>query len=237
MRSAQRHQLKHDRFAEATKETVSWAVEHRKTLITAIVVAALALVLVLGGWGWLERQNRLASVQVGKAIRTYQTEIRPAGAAPQPNVPSFASAEERAKAAQAEFSAIAEKYGFTKNGRLASYFVGLTALELGDYAAAERRLKDVAERGDQDLQALAKFALASVYRSTGRQKEAIDIYRQLSEKPTPSVSKTTVQLELAALFEAIQQPDEARRIYEQIGKDAPAGIAAQIAQSRLQTLK
>jgi len=51
------------------------------------------------------------------------------------------------------------------------------------------------------------------------------------------VGKVTVQLELAATYQADQQPLEAKRIYEQIQKENPASEAAQIASAKLQELK
>jgi TolA-binding protein len=45
------------------------------------------------------------------------------------------------------------------------------------------------------------------------------------------------QMQLAALYESSQQPQEAKRIYEQIVKENPKTEAEQIAQGKLQTLK
>src|SRR5207245_452582 len=101
------------------------------------------------------------------------------------------------------------------------YFSGVTASTMGDTATAERDLKKVASSGDKDLAALAKFALASVYRRTNRPKEAIDLYKQLADKPTASVGKSMAEFELAALYQEQQQPKEAKRIYEQLQKDNP----------------
>ncbi len=236
MRGYTRHQLKQDRFAEATKETVSWAVEHRNKIVTTGVIAGVAILVILGGWYWITYRDQQAGTALGTALRTYQAPLRPANMPADPNVQSFTSAAERAKAANAEFRNLADNYGSTNSGKIARYFLGLTDRDLGDMQGAERELKQVSGSGNKDLAALAKLALAGIYRDAGRDKEAVDLYNDLVAHPTESVSKTTAQLELAALYEA-KQPGEARRLYEQIRKDEPAGAAAEIAANRLANIK
>jgi tetratricopeptide (TPR) repeat protein len=235
VRSSTRHQLKQDRFAEATKETVSWAVEHRGKLITGAVVIAALLVIVIGGWAFLRYRDQQASAKLGEAMRTYEAPIVPPGTPSQGNVVTFTSAAERGKAAVKQFSEIAGKYSLTRSGKIARYFEGVAALDVGDNALAEKALSEVAG-GNEDLSALAKFALASVYRRQNREADAVRIYKELIENPTNSVPKSTAQLELASLYEA-KQPEEAAKIYQQVAKDSPAGPAGELANARLQAMK
>src|SRR5437016_5556928 len=153
-----------------------------------------------------------------------------------PISPSFASTEERATAAHKQFQEIVSKYPHTRSGEIARYFLGLTSLQLGDYAAAGRELKSIADSHNEDFASLAKFALASVYRNTNRNKDAIELYKKLADKPTRTVGKVTAQLELAETYQASQQPLEAKRIYEQIQKENPSSDAAQVASAKLQEL-
>jgi len=57
------------------------------------------------------------------------------------------------------------------------------------------------------------------------------------KKPTKTVSKVTAQLQLADLYEASNQPLDAKRTYEEIKKESPAGEAAQLATQKLAELK
>ena len=54
MRAETRHQLKQDRFSQATfgaaEATVHWTVEHKTKLIAGAVVIAVVLAASLGGW-------------------------------------------------------------------------------------------------------------------------------------------------------------------------------------------
>ena len=235
MRGYTRHQLKEDKFAEAAKGTFTWAGHHQKlvTLGSSLLLAVVALGI--GGWAFLQWREQKASFDLGSALRTYQRPLRPAGTPPNPDFPSFASAAERAKTARAEFQAVADHYSYTRSGRMARYYVGLTAMDSGDTSAAERELKDVADSGNKDLAPLGKFALAALYRSQKRDADAIQLYRQLIDQPSDSVPKTMAQLELASLYEE-KQPAEASRLYQQIRTEDPAGAAGEIAATRLEQL-
>jgi tetratricopeptide (TPR) repeat protein len=241
VRAETRHQLKQDKFSrvtiDAAERTVHWSAEHQTKLlvVTAIVLAVAAIIS--GGWYYLGQQDQKASVDFSRAIRTLDTPVRPPNMPPQPDNPSFASSKERATAAHKQFQEIADKYPHTHAADFAHYFLGLTSSDLGDNAAAERELQKVASYHNADLSALAKFALASVYRNTNRDKQAIDVYKQLIAKPTATVSKVAAQMELAATYQSANQPLEAKRIYEQIQKENPASEASQMALAKLQALK
>lgn len=241
MRAETRRQLKQDKFSKATlqvaEQTVHWSAEHKGKVIAGAVVVVVVVAAVLGGWYYLTMQDQKASVEFSKAVQTLSEPVRPAGIPPQPDYPSFASANERATEAHKQFQAIADKYPHTHAGDFARYFVGVTSAQLGDNAAAERELKPVTQYHNADLSALAKMALASVYRNTNRNKDAEDLYNQLIQKPTSTVSKVSAQMQLAETYVAEGKPSEAKKIYEQIQKDAPQSEAAQLASNKLQELK
>jgi len=228
VRAETRHQLKQDRFSRATfgaaEATVHWTVEHQSRLIIGGVVLAVVLGAAFGGWYYLNRQDQRASVELNQAVRTL-------------DFPSFASAKERATEARKRFQTVLNNYPHTRTAEFAHYFLGLTSAQMGDNAAAEHDLKDVASSHNDDLAGLAKLALAAVYRNTNRTKDAIDLYKGLIAKPTRSVGKVTAQKELAETYQSSQQPAEAKRIYQQMQKENPATEVAQFATQKLQELK
>ena len=241
MRAETRHSLKQDRFSKVTLETaertVHWTVEHQKTLIIGGIIVLVVILAGFGGWYYLNQQDQKASVEFGQAIRTLDGPVRPPNTPAQPGLQSFTSVQERATEAHKQFRAVVDKYPHTHAAEFATYFSGVTASTMGDTAGAERDLKKVSSSGDKDLAALAKFALASVYRKSNRPKDAIDLYKQLADKPTTSVGKSMAQLELASLYQDQQQPQEAKRIYEQLQKENPNTDVASIASSKLAALK
>jgi TolA-binding protein len=241
VRAEVRHQLKQDRFSRTTidvaERTVHWSVDNKNKLIAGAIALVIVISAVLGSWYYLEQQDEKASVDFGKATQVMDTPVRPAGMPAQPDYPSYASSTERATEARKQFQAIVNKYPHTRSADFSRYFLGVTAANLGDNASAERELKTVAGYHNEDLAALAKLALASLYRNTNRTKEATDIYKQLINKPTRTVSKTAAEIELAETYQAAGMTAEAKKLYEQIQKEAPQSQAAQLASAKLQELK
>jgi predicted negative regulator of RcsB-dependent stress response len=241
VRAETRHQLKQDRFSRTTidvaEKTVHWSVEHQNKLLIAAIVLVVIAGLAFAAWYYTNQQDQKASLEFSQAVRSLDTPVRPPNMPPQPDNPSFASSKERAAAAHKQFQEIADKYPHTRAADFAHYFLGLTSADMGDNTAAERELQAVAAYHNADLSALAKFALASVYRNTNRDKQAIELYKQIIAKPTATVSKPTAQMELAATYQSASMPVEAKRIYEQIQKENPATEAAQMASAKLQSLK
>jgi predicted negative regulator of RcsB-dependent stress response len=238
LRSYTRHQLKEDKFVTATNEAVHWTSEHRNLIVVALVALIVVLAGVIGGTLYRANQDEKASVAFGGAMRTYNAPLRPADAPVQPDVKTFTSAAERAKAANKEFSQVADSYPRTRNGKFAGYMAGTTAIDFGDSKTAEDRLTKAESSGDQEISNLAKFALASFYRSSGKESDALRLYKEVIDANSVAVPKATAQLELAAMYEP-KQPDQAIKIYEDIQKEANAsappkgqGIAAALTASR-----
>ena len=241
MRAETRHQLKQDAFSrvtiQAAGKTADWTVEHRTTLIITSVIVLVVLSVGIGGWLYLSSQDEKASFELAQAVRTMDTQLRPAGTPAQPDFPSFASEKERAEAASKQLQAIVDQYPHTRTADLAHYFLGVTAAGIGDNATAEKNFKEVASSWNRDVASLAKLALASLYGDAGRTKDAVTLYQELINKPTTTVNKVTAQLQLAELYESSKQPTDAKRVYEQIKRENPASEAAQVATQKLTDLK
>jgi tetratricopeptide (TPR) repeat protein len=241
VRAETRHQMKEDRFSkvtlEAAENAVHWSEEHRSTLIMAALAVAVVAAIAIAGWYYVNQQDEKASAELSTALRAFEAPIRPAGMPPQPGTDSFASSQERATTARKQFQAIVDKYPHTHTSDMARYFVGLASSQLGDNSAAEHNLQEAAHSSNSDLAALGKFALASVYLAENKNAQAVDLYKQLVDKPSLVVSKATAQFELAAFYESQQKPDEAKKLYEQIAKDNPSTEAASLAQRKITALK
>ncbi|MGB8013129.1 MAG: tetratricopeptide repeat protein [Terriglobales bacterium] len=241
MRAETRHQLKEDRFSKATIEaaekTAHWTAEHQSKVIAAVIALVVIAGVAFGGWYYISQQDEKASAELSTAVRTFETPVRPAGVPAQPEYDSFASPQERATAARKQFQSIVDKYPHTHTADMARYFVGLASSQLNDNATAESNLQQAANSSNADLAALGKFALAAVYRGENKDTQAIDLYKQLIDKPTLVVSKPTAQLELAEFYESHQKPDEAKKLYDEVEKENPATEAASLAQRKAAALK
>ena len=224
-----RQALKHDQFVDTTQHGLEWASQNRSRLILAgSILAALIVVIAIAAFVYKSRSDK-ADIAFGEAMQTYQTPLAAPGQQIPPGVKTFASAADRAKTANQLFVKTADTYGMTSSGRLSRYFAGLTAIEAGQNATAESTLKQVASSWNSDLASLAKLALAQLYRQTGRDPQAIDVYNDLTAHPSTSVPAGTAQLQLADLYEAENKPELAKKVYATLkDKDAkgPAGMIA-----------
>lgn len=228
-----RQALKHDKFVDTTTHGLEWATENRRSLIvTSSIVAAAILIGVIGTLLYNSRAAQ-ASVAFGAAMQSYQTPIAAPGQQVPPGVKTFPSVSDRAKAANQLFMGVADKYGMTPDGKNARYFAGLTYLEAGQNGPAESTLKQVADGWNSDLAALAKLSLAQLYRQTGRDSQAIDLYNQLTAKPTTTVPAGLAQLQLAEFYETQGKPELAKKIYAQLKDKDPKGPVGMMAAQKL----
>lgn len=227
-----RRQLKEDKFADTAQGAALWATGHRQTVILTVGIVLVAIVATAGVVAWRGRQADQANTELSAAMRTFETPVGPAAPPGGDTGPTFATIADRAKAAEKQFGAVADKYSSVSPGRIARYLRGTALLQAGDKAGAEQDLKTAAAFSDKDVAGLAKMALASIYRASNRMPEAIAIYKELADHPTATVPKAQAQLELADIYETTD-PQQAALIYQQLQKDDPRSPAAQVAAQRL----
>ena len=227
--------LKQDHFVTTTSHGLEWAKENRKSVIvtTSLMLGIIILVVVAIVVG--NARSASAATAFGAAIQTYEAPLVTPGQPSDPGVKTYNSAADRAKAANAQFVAVANRYGSTKDGKNALYFAGLTYKDEGQNASAESALRKVAGFWDnKELASLAKLALADLYQQTGRDPQAIDLYKQLTAKPTDAVPAGLAQIQLAELYTGEGKIDQAHLIYAQLkdkdktpkGGEGPAGRIA-----------
>jgi tetratricopeptide (TPR) repeat protein len=226
--------LKKDKFVTTTTHGLEWASENRRSVITtAAILLAVIVAIVLSGVIYNSRSGA-ASAAFGSAMQAYQTPLSQPGQPVPAGVKTYASAAERAKAANALFLAVADKYGMTPSGGNARYFAGLTEIEAGQPQQAEDTLKKVASGWDSNLAALAKFALAEMYHNSGRDPQAIDLYKELAKKPgTATIPAGLAQLQLAELYSDEGKTADAKTIYATLKQDDAKGPAGAIATEKL----
>jgi predicted negative regulator of RcsB-dependent stress response len=224
-----RHALKNDKFAQATASSMSWVSGHRSGVLRWVIAAVVVVALLLGALVFWNLRSSAANSAFGAALDTYDAPLTQPGAPPEKGV--YTTSADRSRAANKQFVAVAEQYGWLPEGTKAHYFVGLTDRELGQTADAEKQLKIAAGAWDPNLSNLAKLALAGVYEQTSRAPEAIDLYNEMARKPSETVSANVAQLDLANLYASTGKQDQARALWAKVkdaDKDGAAGsIAAQ----------
>jgi tetratricopeptide (TPR) repeat protein len=241
--NATKRQLKkQDQFVAITGEGVQWADQHRQTAILYGVLIVAVILAAVGGYTFYEHRAAAAETDFGAAMQVYQTPLVNSGQPVPPGMKTFASAKERAAAANTQFAQVANKYGMTKSGKLALYFTGLTYMEEGQNGPAEDTLKKVAGSWDSGIAALGKVSLAQLYQQTGRDPQAIDLYNELAKGNASTVPAGLAQIQLAELYQSEGKTEQARKIYAELkDKDkntkGKPGAAAEIASEKLNPTK
>ncbi len=238
MRSEVRHRLKEDKFATTAQDTFSWMQHHSINVVGGILVSAVIIGLALGGYFYMENHEQKASLDLALAMDTLNAQVRPASQPPNPDATeeSYGSVKERAQAAQKKFQTLVDQYPHTHAGKASRYFIAITEIQAGNSAGGEAALKTISASRDKEYAPLAKLSLASLYRATGRNPEAVALYKDLADHPSHAVSKAMAQFELAGIYETTQ-PAEAKKIYEQLQKDDPTGEIGQLALRKMFGIK
>jgi tetratricopeptide (TPR) repeat protein len=210
---------------------MSWVSGHRAGVVKWSITAGIALVVVVGALVFWSMQTSAADKALGTALDTYDSQLAQPGAPVEAG--TYATAAERSKAANQQFADVASKYGWLPEGTKAHYFAGVTDEELGQNAQAETELKTAAGAWDKNLANLAKLALAGLYQRTQRDQQAIDIYNELTAKPSATVSANVAQLDLADLYVSQGKQDQARTLWAKIKDSDKEGAAGSIAAQKL----
>jgi predicted negative regulator of RcsB-dependent stress response len=225
-----RHALKHDKFIDQTQQGIGWVSSNLAKVATVAAIALVLIGLVIGITVWQQHRTEQVSNAFGAAMSTYTAPLNQPGAPALPG--GYPSANARAAAAHKSFEEVASRYSSTKVGKMARYFAGLTAIEMGNPNGAEGDLKAVADSSDRNLSNLAKLALAGLYQSSKRESQAAELYQQLISKPSTTGPATTAELQLAALYEQTA-PDKAKALYAKIKDQDKTGAAGQQASQKL----
>lgn len=226
-----RHSLKQDSFAKATASSMSWLSGHRSGVLHWVIVAVVVIVLAGLALGFQAWSSTKADVALGAAMDVYNAPLSQPGAPPTAGV--YPTANDRSKAANQQFAAVAQQYGWLEEGSKAHYFAGVTDVDLNQNAAAEKELKIAAGSWDRNLANLAKLALAGLYHQAARDSEAIDLYKALAAKPSDTVPAAMAKLDLADLYAATGKPDLARKLWAEVKDADKEGMAGSIAAQKL----
>jgi tetratricopeptide (TPR) repeat protein len=226
-----RHALKSNSFAQATATSVSWLSVHKNGVVRWVVSIAVVVVVVVGSLVFYSVRSTAADTALGAALDVYNAPLAEPGAPAEAG--TYATAADRSKVANKQFSDVAANYGFLPQGTKAHYFAGITAEELGQNGTAESELKTASGAWDHNVANLAKLALAGFYRNTARDSQAIEIYNAIQAKPSETVSAVVAQLNLADLYAAEGKQDQARQLWAKVKDGDKEGAAGQIAAQKL----
>ena len=238
MRKELKDQIKQDELTSGLEQAAAWAARHRDELriggLVFLVLAGAALAIT----HVREQRLREGERALRDALTTFESPIAselPPGAE-RPAGQVFLSAEEKYKTAAAAFEGVARRYPTSTAGVRASYFGALSRLELGQYAEAEKALKELQERGAGLEPDLARLALADCYRRSGQVDKAVEAFRSFASNPSASLPRDQALMSAAQTLEDARRFAEARAAYRQLTEEFPASVFAAQARARAEYL-
>jgi predicted negative regulator of RcsB-dependent stress response len=219
-----RKDLKKDEIREKLVSGVESVASHQQAL-WIVIAAALVVALAVFGWNsYARRQTAKASAGLDDALKVFQARIRAPGEAADPVEVTYLDEKNKFTDAEKKFLTVAAQYGRTKPGQMARYYAALSEVQLKDYNDAEKNLNQVVSSGDENLAGLAKFQMAEVYRQENKGSQAVDLYKQLSDKPSIFVPKPMAMLALADYYRKTD-PAQATKLYNQVKQEFPDAAA------------
>jgi predicted negative regulator of RcsB-dependent stress response len=223
-----RKDLKKDEIREKFVHGVESVASHQQ-ILWMVITAALVVALAVFGWNsYTQRQTAKAGAALDDAMKIFQARVRAPGESAEPGEVTYIDEKNKFTDSERKFLEVANQYGRTKPGQVALYYAALSEVHLKQLANAEKNLKQLSSGTDENLAGLARFQLAGVYDLNGKSAEAVDLYKQLADKPTIFVTKPLVLLTLAGHYRK-SDPAEATKLYNQVKQEFPdaAGQAEQ----------
>jgi TolA-binding protein len=234
--SLSRKELKKDEVRETLSHGAQAVFAHQHQIWVYGGIALLVALAVLGWRFYTQNQTAKGTAALADAMKVYQARIRTDAAPAQPDEITYLDEKNKYGDAVKKFTDVANRYSRTRPGQLARYYAALSLEKLNRYGEAENDLKTLESSGDESLSALARFKLAQVYDEDGKGSQAVQLYRELSNKPTLFVPKPVVLLALADHYSG-SDPTQAAKLYKQVKDEFPDTQAAQQADERLQVLQ
>ncbi len=230
-----RRELKKDEVRDTLAHGADAVLSHQ-TLFTYLVIAALAVGLGVFGWkAYAERQTVRATAAFDDAMKVFDARIRNVGEPAEAGEATYVDENNKFADAAKKFGDVAMKYSRTRPGQLASYYAALSLEHLNKNDDAKKWLQGLAQGGDSDFAAMARFELAKLNDRLGQGDEAVKLYQQLIAKPAVLVPKPVVMLALAEHY-GLQNPSEAAKVYAQIKSEYPDTPIAEQADQELALL-
>lgn len=215
-----RRDLKKDEIREKLVSGVESVAAHQQAM-WIVIAAALVVVLAVFGWNsYSRRQAAKASAGLDDGLKIFQARIRAAGEPADPVDVTYLDEKNKFTDAEKKFLTVADQYGRTKPGQMARYYAALSEIQLKRYSDAEKNLNQIVSGGDENLAGLAKFQLAQVDIQENKGSQAVDLLKQLSDKPSVFVPKPMAMLALADYYRK-SDPAQATKLYNQVKQEFP----------------
>ncbi|RYC67022.1 MULTISPECIES: tetratricopeptide repeat protein [Spirosoma] len=187
---------------EGKLEEVGDFVQQNRTIVLGVVGVIVALIVGFFGYRYYQSsQDETAQVELFPSVYQFEADSLNKALNGDGKTPGLL--------------AVADNYGSTKAGDLASFYAGVALLKQGKYDAAIERLNEFSS-SDLLVQARAYALIGDAYMEKKSYDEAADHYRKAADYKPNKFFTAGYLLKLAVAHEQAKQNDKAIEVYNEI---------------------
>jgi TolA-binding protein len=244
MRAKERHRLKENEFARTVAQAQQVMATRGRDIVTLVVVVIAALLLAGGFAWWRQSRNDKASTVLAEALSIEEAPvIAPAKPAPGSPLPvqqagTFPTDQARLEASLPKLQQAADSYPNTDAGITARYHLAAVLAQLGRYAEAEQRYKEVADKAGSKLYGrTARLGMADSLVAEGKYDDAIKIYQELSTDKNSQLPVDGVLMQLGRAYMKAGKKNEAAHAFTRVVEEFPQSQYATDARREMEEAK
>ena len=244
MKATERHKLKENDFARTMAHAQQVMTERSRDIGLLVTVVVVALLLAGGYAWWRQNRNEQGTTLLAQALAVEDAPVVPL-AAPAPGSPmpvqqpgTYPTDQARLEAALPRLQNAADKYPGTDAGITARYHLAAVLAQLGRYAEAEQRYKEVIDKaGSKVYGRTARLGLADALVAQGKYDEAIKIYQDLSTDKSSQLPIDGVLMQLGRACMKAGKKTEAAHAYTRVVEEFPQSVYAADARREMEEAK
>lgn len=205
-KTSRRQELRRNWLVQLYAQALLLYEDHRQ-LVYGLGVGVLALILAVPGYMYYQqRQAQQASELMGEILPAYE----------QGNYEQALNGT----AQQAGLLTIADEYGNTDPGNLASFYAANALYEQGEYDRALQYFQQF-EKGNDFIAASAYAAEGAIYETRGNMETAAQRFEQAAEQYPNKLSAPRYLIEAGKAYEEAGQYGAAERVYQRVKDEYP----------------
>lgn len=239
MKTAERHHLKTNEFAERVAGATQFWATHRST-VTAVALIALVAIVAAGAFAaYRQQRSSKAGAALSDAEAIASSPVAPPATpgAGTPPAGTYATVEARDQAAAEKFLAVAATYGSTPEGLSARYRAATLLAQLGRRADAEREFKAVAGKDSGLYGRMAGLALAELQVQGGQYDAAIQAFRGALARPDSDLPADGLLMQLGRTYVLAGKATEALQTFTRVVDEHPQSLYVAEARREADALK
>lgn len=199
-RTSRRQKLREDQLASAAAASLGFFEEHRKPLIAGAIALLVLIVLAFAYSFWQSSRDQEASEMLGTIFTTFE---------------QGALAEALDGTAEAPgLIEIADRYGSTPTGNLATFYAGDALYQLGRFDEAMEYFQNY-DAGRDILGASALAGQAAILEEQGESAQAADMFKRAAEAYDSPATTPDYLMSAGRNFEAAGDAAKAEEVYQQ----------------------